>query len=131
MRDGKERTMTVTVDELDLEAEQGRQGRGQPDEPGERGGDSFGLTLGNLTPQRERQLDLPAGTTGALVMEVDPNGPSANFLQPGDVIISINRQSVSSAAEAGRALQQIPTGRIAQIRVWRDGRVLFFPLRKE
>ena len=64
-------------------------------------------------------------------MDVDPNGPSAGALRPGDVIMSVNRQAVSSAAEAGRALQQVPAGRIAQIRIWRDGGVLFLPLRKE
>jgi serine protease Do len=131
MRESKERTFNVTVDELDLEAEQGRQGRNQSSEPTEQGSDSFGVTLGNLTPQRSRQLDVPSGTTGALVMDVDPNGPSAGALRPGDVILSVNRQAVSTAAEAGRALQQVQPGRIAQIRVWRDGGVLFFPIRKE
>ena len=52
IRDKKERTINVVVDELDLEAEQGnRQTRNQTDEPAEQGGDSFGLTLANVTPQ--------------------------------------------------------------------------------
>jgi serine protease Do len=131
MRENRERAFNVTVDELDLAAEQGRQGQNQSSEPTEQGGDSFGLTLGNLTPQRARQLDVPSGTTGALVMDVDPNGPSAGALRPGDVILSVNRSAVTTAAEAGRALQQVQAGRIAQIRVWRDGGVLFLPIRKE
>src|SRR5262245_8837248 len=61
MRDKKERTVNVTVDELDLEAEQGRQARREQDQPDQSGGDSFGLTLSNLTPQRARQLQLPSG----------------------------------------------------------------------
>ena len=42
-------------------------------------------------------------------------------LRPGDVIISVNRKPVTNAAEAGRELQQIPSGRLAQLLLWRDG----------
>jgi serine protease Do len=133
MREGRERTVNVVVEELDLEAEQGRQSRSSagPDEPGTQGGDSFGLALSNLTPQRARSLQLPPGTTGALVTDVDPNGPSAGALRPGDVILSVNRQPVSNAAEAGRALQQIASGRIAQILVWRGDGEVFVTVKKD
>jgi serine protease Do len=132
VRDGKERTVTVTVDELDLAAEQGRQSRGpDPNEPVDQGGSSFGLTLTTPTPQQSRQLQLPSGVTGALVTEVDPNGPSAGILRPGDVILSVNRRAVANAAEAGRALQQIPAGRLAQILLWRGDREVFVTIRKE
>ena len=133
MRDARERTLNVVIDELDLEAEQqGRQTRATPsDEPAAQGGDSFGLAMTNLTPQRARTLQLPAGTSGALVTDVDPNGPSAGALRPNDVILSVNRQAVSNASEAGRALQQIQAGRIAQILVWRGDTEVFVTVRKE
>ena len=132
VREGRDRTLNVTVDELDLQAERGRQGRSsEPAEPTEQGSESFGLTLGNLTPQRSRQLQLPSGQTGALVTEVDPNGPSAGALRPGDIITAVNRQPVTNATEAGRALRQVQAGRIAQILVWRDGTQVFVTVRKE
>jgi S1-C subfamily serine protease len=132
MRDKKERTINVVVDELDLEAEQGsRQTRNQTDEPAEQGGDSFGLTLGNITAQTGRRLQLPPGVTGAVITDVDPNGPSAGILRPGDVITSVNRVAVSSAAEAGRELQKVPSGRIAQILVHRDGSEVFVTVKKD
>jgi len=62
---------------------------------------------------------------------VDPNGPGAGALFSGDVILSINRQRVSSAAEAGRELARIQSGRLAQILVWRNGSQVFVPVRKE
>jgi serine protease Do len=127
----REQTLNVTVEELDLEAEQGQSRRSQATPPEEQGGQSFGLSLQNLNPQRARQLQLPSGQTGALITDVDPNGPSAGALRPGDVILSVNRQPVTSAAEAGRALQQIPAGRIAQLLVWRDGGEVFVTVRKE
>jgi serine protease Do len=132
MRDGKERTVSVTVEELDLAAEQGRQSRNaDPNEPADQGGSSFGLTLTNPTPQQARQLQLPSGVSGALITDVDPNGPAAGALRPGDVILSVNRRPVANAAEAGRALQQIQSGRIAQILVWRGDREVFVPVQKE
>jgi serine protease Do len=133
MRDKKERTLTVTVDELDLDAEQtGRQSRnGSSNEPAEQGGDSFGLTLGNLTPQMSRRLQIPSGQSGAVITDVDPNGPSAGALRQGDVIMAVNRTPVSNAADAGRELQRVPAGRIAQILVFRDGNEVFVTVKKE
>jgi serine protease Do len=132
VRDRSEQTVTVVVDELDLEAEQGRQTRGGPPAtPEQQGTDSFGLTLGNLTPQQARQLQIPSGRSGALVTEVVPNGPAGGVLRQGDVILSINRQPVSNATEAGRLFQQIQSGRLAQILVWRDGGEVFVTVRKD
>ena len=132
MRDKRERTLTVTIDELDLSAEQ--TGRANPERqaPDDRSGESFGLALQNLTPQRARQLEMPSGQSGALVTDVDPNGPSAGQIRPGDVILSVNRQRVSSAVEAGRELDRAPSGRIAQILLWRrDEGQVFVTIRKD
>jgi serine protease Do len=132
LRDKKEETLRVTVDELDLEAEQGaRQGRNRETQPEQQGSDSFGLTLSNLTPQMARRLEMPSGRSGAVITDVDPSGPSAGILRPGDVILTVNRQPISSAADAGRALQQIAAGRFAQILVWRDGAETFVTVQKE
>jgi serine protease Do len=132
MRDRRERTFTVVVDELDLAAEQqGRAPRGGgPQTPDGQGSESFGLSLQDLSASRARQLELPSGRSGALVVEVDPDGPSAGELRPGDVILEVNRQRVTSASDAARELQRITSGRIAQILVWRDGSQVFVTVRK-
>jgi len=132
VRDGREQTLNVVVDELDLEAEQGVQRRSSPEAvPEDQGSESFGIVLRNLQPDQARQLQMPTGRAGALVAEVDPNGPSAGAMRPGDVILSVNRQAVANAAEAGRALQQIPSGRLAQILLWRGQTEVFVTVRKE
>ena len=134
MRDKRERTLTVTVDELDLAAEQSGRANRSPGQqpPDDTSGESFGLSLQNLTPQRARQLEMPSGQSGALVTDVDPNGLSVGQIRPGDVILSVNRQRVSSASEAGRELDRVQSGRIAQILIWRrdDGQV-FVTVRKD
>ena len=134
LRNKQEKTLNVTVDELDLEAEQGSRGSGQNDQeqnPDEEGGAGFGLTLGNVTPQMQRRLQLPSGQTGALVTDVDPNGPSAGILRPGDVITAVIHKAVSNATEAGRELNRIASGRIAQVLVVRDGQEVFVTVKKD
>jgi serine protease Do len=132
IRNGKEQALHVTVEELDLEAERGQQSRNNPkQQPEEQGQDSFGLTLSNVTPQMARRLRLPSGQTGAVVSDVDPNGPSAGALRQGDVILSVNGQTVSSAADAGRELQKVSAGRIARVLVWRGDVEVFVTIKKE
>src|SRR5262249_15716442 len=102
MRDKKEQTLHVAVDELDLDAEQQgtRQSRNDNNAtpPEQQGNDSFGLTLSNVTPQAARRLQLPSGRSGALVTDIDASGPSAGALRQGDVILRINGTQVASAA---------------------------------
>ena len=136
LRDKKELTLHVTVDELDLDAEQqgNRQSRNdnnnsQP--PDQQGSDSFGLTLSNVTPQLARGVQLPSGRTGAVITDVDSSGPSAGILRRGDVILQVNSVNVTSAADAGRELQKVPTGRFARILLWRDGGETFVTVKKE
>jgi len=132
LREKKEMTVNVTVEELDLEAESGTlQGQG----PGpEEEGAGFGLTLGNLTSSMSRSLRLPPDTTGAVIMDVDAGSPAEDAgLVQGDVVLRVNNQAVSSAADASRILQKIPSGGRAMLLVWksRQGQELFLTLRKE
>ena len=63
---------------------------------------------------------MPSGQSGAVVTDVDPYERFGPRLRPGDVILSVNGRPVASAADAGRELQKVASGRIAQILVWRD-----------
>ena len=106
LRNKQEKTLNVTVDELDLDAEQGTRAAAgttqpQPSRRRKQAGSGFGLTLQNLTPQMARRLQLPSGQTGAVVTDVDPERAGGGRIRPGDVILSVNRKPVSNAAEAG------------------------------
>jgi serine protease Do len=135
LRNKQERTLNVTVDELDLAAEQAqRQSRNNvPDntQPQPEEGAGFGLTLQSLTPQLARRLQIPSGQSGAVVTDVDPDSPSAATIRPGDVILSVNRVPVSSAADAGREMMKIPAGRLAQLLIWRNGGEVFATVKKQ
>jgi serine protease Do len=133
LRNKQERTLHVTVDQLDLDAEQTQRSTRSENSPTPETtqGGGFGLTLGSVTPQIARRLQLPSGQTGALVTDVDPDGPAAGLLRAGDIVLSVNRKTVSNATDAARELQAVASGRIAQILVWRGDGQVFVTVKKE
>jgi len=135
MRNKLEKTLNVTVEELDLEAEQnGGRRRPQQDQQQDdqsQGAGGFGLTLENVTPAMARRLHMPNGQSGAVVTDIDPDGPSAGALRQGDVILSVNRQRVASATDAARELGKVQSGRIAQLLVWRGDGEVFVTVKKD
>ncbi|HVB37001.1 MAG TPA: trypsin-like peptidase domain-containing protein [Vicinamibacterales bacterium] len=130
VRDGREQTLSVTVDELDLEAEATQTPPQPPNDAGETSG-GFGITLNNLTPDISRRLRLPQNVTGAIVTDVDPNGPSGGLLTQFDVMTEVNHKAVTSAAEASRELRQIPSGNVALLLIWRNGQQVFLTVKKQ
>jgi serine protease Do len=128
IRQGSERTFNVRVEELTLESEASRQADAGPS-----GGDTgagFGITLNNVTPEFARQFDLPAGTRGAVITDVDPEAPAARALQPGDVILEVARKPVANMSEASTALRAVPSGRAVGLLILRRGQELFVSVRK-
>ncbi len=108
MRDGKEQELTVVLDELNTEGAKNEtpdgndKGENKPSESGK-----LGLNLQPLSPQISRQLELPADTKGVVVTDVDQNGAAAKVgIVRGDVILTINRQSVSSLEDVQAALDK-------------------------
>jgi serine protease Do len=132
-RNNQRKTLNVTVDELDLEAEQSRlarRGQGGPNEqqPTSAG---FGMTLESLTPDAARRLDLPPGSGGAIVTDVERNSAAERGgVQQGDVILEVNRQKVANVSQVTRELQKVQTGQPAFLLVWRDGAHVFVTMTK-
>ena len=118
LRNKQEQTLNVTVEELDLEAEQ--RSRAEPQQrhaaaARRAGQDGFGLTLEQPHAADRAAAAAAVGpdrrawspTSIRMVRRPAP-------LRQGDVILSVNGQQVSSAADAGRELQKVASGRIAQ-----------------
>jgi serine protease Do len=128
IRQGQERTFSVRVEELNLESEANRQADAGPS-GGDTGG-GFGLTLNNVTPEMARQFELPAGTRGAVITDIDPESPAARVLQPGDVIQQVAGKPVANTTEAVAALRAVPSGRAVGLRIIRRGQEQFVTVRK-
>src|SRR3984893_344666 len=58
-----------------------------------------GIAVQPLTRGIRQQLGLPPDVHGVVVTNVDPDSPAAQYLEQGDVILSINRQEVNSVAD--------------------------------
>jgi Do/DeqQ family serine protease len=88
IRDGKNRTINVTLDEAS----------DRPD-------DLFtGVTVKALTPDERRRLSIDARVTGLLITDVAEDSPFRNQLAPGAVIMEINRTAVTDLPSAKQAL---------------------------
>jgi serine protease Do len=130
-RNNQRRTLNITVDELDLDEEQGRTAR--------RGGGSsqsesttdFGMTFDAITPDIARRMDLPSNTGGAIVTDVERNSPAFNGgVVPGDVILEVNRQKVANVSQITRELQRVQPGQPVFMLVWRDSGNVFITMTK-
>jgi serine protease Do len=128
-RDKKRQTLNVTVDELDLEAEQGQLAR-RDSSPAEPESTGIGMDIAAVTPEMARELELPR-SEGVIVTRVERDGPAANAgVIPNDVILEVNRQPVSTVAQVTRALQAVQSGEPAFLLVLRDGDQVFIPVVK-
>jgi serine protease Do len=132
MRDRQERTLSITVDELDLEAESAVARGGDRDAgPAQETSSGFGITLQNVTPEIARRLRLE-NRSGAVITDIEQGSPAARAgLQPGDVIVRVGRQAVESAGDAQRELARIASGGTAFLRIIRGGQETFVTVTKE
>jgi serine protease Do len=107
IRDGRRMTIPVVVGQRPTEDEVAKQGGGGAQQDEARGdetpvtpGSAMGLSLQPLNPQIVRALNLPADTRGVVITSVDPSSDAAEKgIRRGDVIVSINRQPVTTAAQ--------------------------------
>jgi Do/DeqQ family serine protease len=98
VRDGRDQTLTATLDELPSQTSDAT----PTDDAANRGG--AGLSVQPLTPQLARSLGIDA-TDGLVVTDVDPSGPAADAgFRRGDVITEVDGKTVEHAASLRREL---------------------------
>ncbi|HTV83581.1 MAG TPA: Do family serine endopeptidase [Acidobacteriaceae bacterium] len=121
-RNGKTLTVPVT-----LEAMNGSSGSPEGQEAS--GKQRWGLGLTDLTPAVRQQIGAPDSVQGAVVRTVQPGSPADDAgLQPGDVIVSVDRKPTQTASGVARQLSSIPPGQDALVLVWSGGGDTFLVL---
>ena len=133
LRDKQEKTLSITVDELDLEDEGNRAAEQRTAvEPDEEPSQGFGITLSALNADTARRLRAPSDVQGVLVSDVEQGSPASRAgIARGDIITRVNRQPVRTPQEASRVLAGVPSGGTAFLLVIRGGQEQFFTVRKE
>ena len=123
MRDGHEQQARVhlaALSESKENADAASPGNGSGGEHAQ-----LGITVAPLTPDLAKQMGLGADASGVGGAEVDPAGLAAEAgIQPGDVILEVNRQPVRSPAEIKAALEKSGSRPVVLL-VARDGKTLF------
>jgi len=105
-RNGQTLDLPVTLGELNLEAEANGRQQGNLPGGGEKGA-LRGVTVEGLTTDVRRELQLPEGTTGVVITNLEDDSPAAQAgLQSGDVIIQVNHRAVSTVAEFNKAVNE-------------------------
>ena len=101
LREGKSKEFEVTVGELkNAESDEDAPNAAQP-----AGKVKLGVRLGELDRESRDHFDVPKKVEGALVVEVVPGSRAAEAgLQPGNVIVEVDRKAVTSPADAVAAI---------------------------
>lgn len=80
----------------------------------------IGVTIQEMNQTLANSFGLP-NSNGALVASVEPGGPAAKAgIKPGDVILSVNGDTVEDSAAVPAEVANIAPGSKASIVVWRD-----------
>jgi len=105
-RNGQNLDIPVTLAEYNLEAEGNGKG---PDNnlpgTGEKGA-LRGVSVQALNSDLRQQLQLPEGTTGLVITDVDSDSPAAaSGLEQGDVIVQVNHKPVNTVGDFNAAVR--------------------------
>jgi Do/DeqQ family serine protease len=108
VRDGSEQEVTAKLDELDSGSEEPQNQQNEQkdsDNPAQEG--KLGRTVQPVTPEIAKQLKIAEDTKGLVVTQIDPSGAAAQAeIRRGDVILEVNRQSVTTLDEMRSALEK-------------------------
>jgi len=105
-RNGQNLDIPVALGEYNLEAE--GNGKGQDNNlpgTGEKGA-LRGVSVQGLNSDLRQQLQLPEGTAGVVITDVDSDSPAAaSGLEQGDVIAQVNHKPVNTVADFNSAVR--------------------------
>ena len=122
IRDGKSQTVNVKVGEF-----QGGKQVASNDEGGATPGKTgkLGLAVQDLTQDARQQMQIPSRVNGAVVANVRPGSPAEDAgLAPGDVIVEVNRNPVSSAEQFVNDVHA-SSGKDVLLLVWSRGNATY------
>jgi serine protease Do len=105
-RGGQNLDVPVTLSEYNMERADNDNGQGNVPEGGEKGA-LQGVTVQTLTPDLRREMQVPEGTAGVVITNVDADSPAGQAgLEQGDMILQVNRKPVTSAQDFNRAVRE-------------------------
>ncbi|MBL8038513.1 MAG: Do family serine endopeptidase [Nitrospira sp.] len=90
-----------------------------------------GVVFDDVTPPLARQMDLPVNN-GVVVTDIEEGSlAEASGLQPGDVVVELNRQHVTTFSALQRFAEPLKPTDLALLLVNRQGNVMYVPIQGE
>jgi len=125
LRDGKEKTFEVTLEEMKDEAI-----ASSPSSEGEKMKGDLGFTAQNLTQEMADKLGLDS-TQGALVSSIEPGSLAADAgIREGDVILEVDRSKVDNVDTLVNLLKKSKDSKSVLFLVDRGGRTIFIAVKR-
>jgi serine protease Do len=134
MHGNQTRNVSVTLGEFPTkeapEAENLRSSREKPSAP-DGDSDHLGVAIAEMTPDIAAQLKMPSTLKGVVIADVE-NGSVADEagLQPGDVIVEVNKKPVRTVQEFQSAIENRGKAPLLML-VNRDGHTMYVALGRE
>jgi serine protease Do len=120
IRDGKPVTLNLTVGQFHGSSEVAANGEGGDD--GQHQSGKLGLAVADLTQDTRQQAKVPDQVHGVVVENVRPGSPADDAgIQPGDVIVEVNRKPAQSASEFANQVHEGSGGKELLLLVWSRG----------
>jgi serine protease Do len=111
LRGGAEKQISLTLGTFPDEV-------AEADDQEEEGGVQLGMTLRELTPDLAARLELPRTAKGVVIMDVEAGTAAEDAgLQRGDVIVSVNGQTVESPDDFKQEIDKARADGVARLRV--------------
>jgi serine protease Do len=117
LREGKPTTVSVTIGTYNNDHQEVADNENGAPQSGK-----LGLAVGDLTQDVRQQLQAPEKLHGAVVQNVRPASPAEDAgLQPGDVILEVNRKPTASANQFVSQVHGDSNGGDLLLLVWSKG----------
>jgi serine protease Do len=122
IRNGKSETLNLTVGQYHGKSEVASNDSDDEHGSGSAKTGKLGLAVANLTADARRHLNAPDQLHGVLVQSVRPASPAEDAgIQPGDVILEVNRKPAESASQFSNEVHQQQEGKDILLLVWSRG----------
>ncbi len=123
IREGKAKTLTVTIGEL-----QEKEGK-KTIRKAERDNALKGVTVQELTDDLRKQLGVDDDVTGVAVSDVAGDSPAAGLLARGDVIQQVNQKDIAGIADFEKALSGLKPKDTVLLLIARKGGSLYLTIK--
>lgn len=126
LREGRRMTLQVPIGELPPPEEVGLAGPPSAS-PGDARNTRLGLSVADLSPEQRKEAGVE--DHGVLVTEVAEGAALAAGITPGDLILLVDNQKVSSAKAFAELVEKLPAGKSVPVLVQRRGGPIFLALK--